>query len=121
MATREENIKKVNDALETMSDDELDQVAGGTYNNTAADSRILNKMGFDIEAKSANDLFWDMGGTRQTAAEVNKIFGQYNIYVDQSWGAVDNVYYKNGQQITREAAFKELAKRSGKTLPDINY
>lgn len=30
MATREENLKKINEGLELMSDEELDQVAGGT-------------------------------------------------------------------------------------------
>ena len=30
MATREENIKKINEELEKLSDDELDKVAGGT-------------------------------------------------------------------------------------------
>ena len=30
MATREENIKKINDELEKLSDEELDLVAGGT-------------------------------------------------------------------------------------------
>ena len=29
MATREENIKKINDELEKLSDEELDKVAGG--------------------------------------------------------------------------------------------
>ena len=67
MATREENIKKINDELEQLTDEELENVAGGTYNNTAADSRILNKMGFDIQGKSANDLFWSQSGFRDTA------------------------------------------------------
>jgi len=29
MATREENLKKINDELEKLSDDELDKIAGG--------------------------------------------------------------------------------------------
>jgi len=35
MATREENLKKINDELEKLSDDELDKIAGGVqlYNN----------------------------------------------------------------------------------------
>ena len=35
MATREENIKKINDELEKLSDKELEQVAGGAYDQTA--------------------------------------------------------------------------------------
>ena len=31
MATREENLKKINDQLEQLTDDELEKVAGGFY------------------------------------------------------------------------------------------
>ena len=31
MATREENIKKINDELEKLTDEELDDVAGGDW------------------------------------------------------------------------------------------
>ena len=92
MATREENLKKINEKLEHLTDDELENVVGGTYNNTAADSRVLSKMGFDIDGKSANDLFWSQSKFRDTADKVNRIFNKVGISVDQSWGAVDNKY-----------------------------
>ena len=44
MATREENLKKINAELEAMSDDELSMVAGGTKSETADDSRFLNSL-----------------------------------------------------------------------------
>ena len=31
MATREENLKKINEQLEQLSDDELEKIAGGFY------------------------------------------------------------------------------------------
>ena len=31
MATREENLKKINEELEQLSDEELDKVAGGSW------------------------------------------------------------------------------------------
>ncbi len=31
MATREENLKKINEQLEQLSDEELDEVAGGSW------------------------------------------------------------------------------------------
>ena len=31
MATREENLKKINEELEKLSDEELDKVAGGSW------------------------------------------------------------------------------------------
>ena len=34
MATREENLKKINDQLEMLSDDELDNVSGGYLSET---------------------------------------------------------------------------------------
>ena len=50
MATRDENIKKINDELEKLSDDELDKIAGGDllpsnhdkYSNFDAVSRIAD-------------------------------------------------------------------------------
>ena len=121
MTTREDNIKKINDQLEQLTDEELENVAGGTYNNTAADSRILSKMGFGIEGKSANDLFWSQSKFRDTAHKVNLIFNKVGISVDQSWGAVTNRYYFKGEEVTREQAFQILAKKSGKPMPDISY
>jgi len=121
MANRDENIKKINDELNKLSDDDLEKVAGGTYNNTAADSRILNKMGFKIEGQSAWDLFWSQQGFRDTANEVNKVFSKAGVSVDQAWGAVTNRYYYGGEEITREKAFKILAEKNNKPMPDINY
>ena len=43
MANREENIKKINDALEQLSDEELDQVAGGIRDETLAYCDTLGK------------------------------------------------------------------------------
>ena len=41
MATREEKLKKINDALEQMSDEELSMVAGGTKSETEKDNELL--------------------------------------------------------------------------------
>ena len=121
MANRDENLKKINAELEMLTDDELENVAGGTFNNTAADSRILNKMGFDIKGRSANDLFWSQSKFRDTAHKVNLIFSNVGISVDQSWGAVSNRYYFDGKEISREQAFKILADKVGQPMPDIKY
>ena len=44
MENREENIKKINAELEQLNDEQLEQIAGGTYNETAADTRFLNDL-----------------------------------------------------------------------------
>ena len=45
MATRDENLKKINAELEQLSDDELEQVAGGSIPQTAEDSKFLYEHG----------------------------------------------------------------------------
>ena len=42
MATREENIKRINAELEKLTDEELDLVAGGNAEQTSEDSKFLN-------------------------------------------------------------------------------
>ena len=120
MATREENIKKIDAELEAMSDEELEQVAGGTYNNTAADSRALNELGFNISGRSAGETFW-MPTFNKTADEVANIFSKYGVSVDQSWGAKDNVYKYEGKTISRQEAFQIVSKAVGKPMPNIEY
>ncbi|MBR4153236.1 MAG: hypothetical protein IKT98_09805 [Selenomonadaceae bacterium] len=120
MATREEKIKNINAGLELMSDEELDQVAGGTYNNTAADTRALHEMGFDIKSRSAGDCFW-MPTNNEAQSDVAKIFSKYGISVDQSWGAVSNKYYRKGKEISRQQAFQAVADAVGKPLPELGY
>ena len=45
MATREENLKKINEELEKLDDDELDKVAGGiTKVNYSVDDLSLQKL-----------------------------------------------------------------------------
>ncbi|MBR4383075.1 MAG: hypothetical protein IKP64_05905, partial [Selenomonadaceae bacterium] len=61
MASREDKIKKINDELEAMSDDELDQVAGGTYNETAADTRFLNDLAGLCDRFGATKAFFKFG------------------------------------------------------------
>ena len=41
MATRAENLKKINDELEKLNDEELEQVAGGIRLETFADGNEL--------------------------------------------------------------------------------
>ena len=44
MATREENIKKINAELEKLGDDELEKIAGGNAEKTSNDGRFLNDL-----------------------------------------------------------------------------
>ena len=48
MTNREENLKKINEQLEQLTDEQLEQVAGGTIPQTAEDSQFLYKHGLVI-------------------------------------------------------------------------
>ena len=50
MATREENLKKINDELEKLSDEELEQVAGGVR---ILDGRVV----FDGDEQRVDNWF----------------------------------------------------------------
>ena len=44
MANREENLKKINVELEQLNDEELENVAGGTWNDTADDAKFFHAL-----------------------------------------------------------------------------
>ena len=117
MTTREENLKKINDKLEQLSDDELDKVAGGHTVSTAYDSQFLQKMGF--MDKSYNDF--------------ESFFGWSSISksVDSGWAKAgitcvtdffnNNKYFKDGKEVSRYEAYKTAADKVGKTFNPDDY
>ena len=70
MSTREEKIKKINDELEKLSDEELDGVAGGTSLETYADGDELVKRGL----LSAEDAL--------SSAPVRNVLNKIAVYKD---------------------------------------
>ena len=57
MATREENLKKINAELEKLSDEELDNVAGGGNIESSNDTRFLNVLNGSI-LTATNIIVW---------------------------------------------------------------
>ena len=112
MATREENLKKINAELELMSDDELDAVAGGTYNETAADSRFLNDLAGLTDRYGAGRAFFE---DAKISKEVTIAWNKVGIGVYTSWGG-SNTYFKDGKQITRQEAINFACEKYGKDL-----
>ena len=109
--------KKIAD--EMLTDDELDEVSGGTIDETAADTRVLKKLGLRIDGRSAEDLI-EFSKFSEAAIEVSQIFKRFSIRVDQYWGPKTNKYYRDGQEISRELAFKIVAKNLGKPMPNLS-
>ncbi|MBR1646373.1 MAG: hypothetical protein IJ685_06310 [Selenomonadaceae bacterium] len=90
MATREENLKKINDELEKLSDDELDNVAGGTCLQNIQDSQVLHKLGFmDFEFRSFG-IFDSVDplieGWKKAGVQVITDYGVDNVYkINENW------------------------------------
>ena len=98
MATREENLKKLNDELEKLSDEQLELVAGGNAYDTADDSKFLNSLGgftnrysdFEIKHQNHDDEIreaWAKVGVEAT------IHGKMFF--------TENVYKINGKKVSR--------------------
>ena len=62
MATREENIKKINEELEKLSDEELEKVAGGTFTPNDFTKNAYEDCGIKVvEHFFAKNEFWYKG------------------------------------------------------------
>ncbi|MBE8953094.1 MAG: hypothetical protein SR1Q7_08120 [Quinella sp. 1Q7] len=104
MATREENLKKINTELEAMSDEELSMVAGGKVGETSDDSDFLCDYG--LMDHSYNDIETSIGWP-SVSAEVDAGWAKAGITcVTKPSG--DNQYFMGGQQISRDEAHKHV-------------
>ena len=102
-------------ANEKLSDDELEHVAGGTYNETAADSRFLSDLAGLTDRYGAGRAFFE---DAKIAKEVTAAWNKIGIGVDTSWGA-SNKYFRKGVEITRNEAIKFACDKYKKKLQDM--
>lgn len=122
MATREENLKKINDELEKMSDEELELVAGGTPTGMSADTCVMAALGYDIKPTSAHLIRTNGSILAETVQKMTAIFQSVGVgFAGSNDSRIANVYIFNGQRIPRYAALELLAVEKGKDLPkDLN-
>ena len=116
MSNREENLKKISDELEMMSDEELEKIAGGTFEETAEDSQLLYKHGL------LDNWHGVLGMTFR--------WGTFSKEVDSGWAKAgitcvttpnplkDNLYFKDGKPISRAEAYNIVEKKF-KNVRDI--
>ncbi|MBR3623034.1 MAG: hypothetical protein IKN43_06775 [Selenomonadaceae bacterium] len=105
MANREEILKKINLELNKLSDEELEQVAGGNAEQTSNDSRFLNSLNGSTDRYGPERIAWS--------------FGIHNAEIEKGWATVgikatvyfacggfgkSNRYYLNGREISQEEA-----------------
>ena len=120
MANREENLKKINDELEQLSDEELDQVAGGGRVQTSWDSYFLKRIGYMDETYDTLIATWSSGsaaidaGWRKAGIISKTWFTDYNEYYDAA----------TGKQLSRKEAYALALKNRGYNdiaIHDFNY
>ncbi len=106
MATREENLKKINDELEQLSDEELDKVAGGTYLESAGDAKKFNELGIKIYD---TEVFGVPVLTHNEFVKLRDEFTKFGVTVKDKGGLINsNEYYIGGKLVTRDEAWKHI-------------
>lgn len=118
MATREENSKEINYELEKLSDEQLDQVAGGIYDKhqLADDSRFLNVLlrGTENQPERNN---WFM----VTPREVIDAWQSVGIEIKEGTLFGGHSYSLNGQTISQSQAWEHAEKVVGKHLSESDW
>ena len=120
MSNREENLKKINDELEKLSDEELEKVSGGTCYESADDSRFLNVLlhkttkYHQCDRYGSTKLWFDTGDATKDIINSWKSLG-IDAYLCNST-LTKNHYYLNGKEITRDEAWAHAEKLVGKHL-----
>ncbi|MBR2518206.1 MAG: hypothetical protein IKE46_00245 [Selenomonadaceae bacterium] len=104
MATREENLKKINDELEKLSDEQLEEVAGGTWHQTADDSHFLHTLNPDFNEINEAALAFTPGTVTENL--IKEEWARYGVEFKWHGGAVyDNEYKVNGKDVSRDEAY----------------
>ena len=106
MATREENLEKINTELELMNDEELEQVAGGHFAYTGKDNKFLIDMGYMTETVKPGPFgldWYDM------AKKVNDGWAAAGVTAKLTFIG-DNKYFIGDKEVSREEAFKYAAR-----------
>ncbi len=109
MTTREENLKKIRAELEQLSDDELEQVAGGSIPQTAEDSKFLYEHGLVDEKHGVVAMTFKW---KTFSKEVDDGWAKAGITcVTKPSPFSDNLYFLNGKPISRTEAYNIVEKK----------
>lgn len=113
MATREENLKQINEKLEMLSDEQLEHVAGGTWGQTADDSKFLHDLGLLDKTYSGGELAFTAGSSKEE--EVQAAWKVCGVNFVWHGGVIyDNEYYIGTRKVSRDEAVDHAKKLFGK-------
>ena len=116
MTKREENLKKINDELELMSDEKLEGVAGGSNLESSDDSKFLNTLlkgtsYHQCKQYSEKDLKDDLEARLDVLLSWSSIGVEIKLLDNEK-----NIYILNGKEITRAEALAHAENLVGKHL-----
>ena len=122
MATREDKLKKINAELETMSDEELSMVAGGTKTETANDSRFLNSLNGSCDRYGTYKVSPSTPGSDARREEIKNAWAKVGIKatlaVEYDW---QNRYFLDGREITQEEARQHAMNVTGHHMTEADW
>ena len=99
-----------------MSEEELDNVAGGNCHEMADDSRFLNSLNGSTDRYGTFRTFWGAG-----YEEIKNAWASLGIETYLKSGTISNKYYLNGQEITQEQARQHAMKVTGHYMTESDW
>ena len=92
-----------------LSMDELDNVAGGTYLESAGDAKNFKKIGVQVYE---NDI---LGVPVVQFDKLRDAFNKFGVTIKDNGGIVNaNQYFIGGKEVSRDDAWKYINQKAGK-------
>ena len=91
---------------EILSDEQLDEVAGGTYLESSSDALKFQKLGVDLGIKDVAGIAI-MG--HDEFVKLRDTFQQYGVTIKDHGGLINaNEYFIDGKAVSRDDAWKHI-------------
>ena len=106
MANREENLKKINVALEQLSDEELEKVAGGTYLESGGDAKKFKELGINVYGSEFLGVPILQG---ENFTKLREAFNKFGVTIKDNGGIINaNEYYIGDKKVSRDDAWNHI-------------
>jgi len=97
---------------EQLNDDELDNVAGGGTMQTLGDQDFLSMLGYTTKT-GFTDPFIAAFKWEKISSAVDAGWAKAGVTCVTKFGCPDNLYFINGQQVSRKEAFAHALRQQG--------
>lgn len=123
MTTRNDNIKKINTKRELLSDEQLDQVSGGTTTEMSNDSKFLNVLlrGRNGQPDRYGKLKCHFGQWSGIDEELKAAWKSVGVETRIGCQSLLNKYYIDGKKVTQAQAWAHAEEVVGKHLSESDW